>query len=149
MKKYELVKSDTIIRQGKTLYRTKYLIDIPRHNIEAGDLGGFLESERNLSHDGDCVVLDNAMIFGNTRVYGDAMVYDNARVFGDARVSDDARVYGDAKVFDNALVYGDARVYGYAWVFGNAKVNSGKHKDINIDEDLIIRSSPLWKVLYG
>jgi hypothetical protein len=49
----------------------------------------------------------------------------------------------------NARVYGNAMISGNAWVSGNAKVNSGEYKDINIAEDLVIRSSPLWKVLYG
>jgi NDP-sugar pyrophosphorylase family protein len=117
MKKYELLKSDTTIQQGKTLYRIKYLIDIPRHNIEAGDLGGFLESENNLSHDGNAVVLDDARIFGNARVS------DNARVYGNAKVSGNVWISGDAEVFDNAVVYGDAMI------FGNTKVNSGEYKD--------------------
>jgi NDP-sugar pyrophosphorylase family protein len=136
MKKYELVKSDTVNYKGKTLYRIKYLIDIPRHNIKAGDLGGFLESENNLSHDGDCVVLDDAAVSGDALVYGNAKVSDNARVCGNVRVSGDAAVFGNARVFGNACVY------------GNAKVNSGKHKDMYIAEDLVVRSLPLWKVLY-
>jgi hypothetical protein len=130
IKKYELLKSDTIIQQGKTLHHIRYLIDIPRHNIKVGDLGGFLESENNLSHDGDAAVFDSAWVYGN------------AMISGYARVSGYAWVYGNAKVFGNAKVSGNVVVYG------NAKVNSGKHKDINITEDLIIRSLPLWKVLY-
>jgi hypothetical protein len=98
MKKYELLKSDTISHLGKTLYRIKYLIDIPRHDIKAGDLGGFLESENNLSHEDDCVVFDNARVYGNALVFDSAEVYDNARVYGDAKV------------------------------LGNAKVNSGEYK---------------------
>jgi carbonic anhydrase/acetyltransferase-like protein (isoleucine patch superfamily) len=179
LKKYELLKSDTVNYRGKTLYRIKYLIDIPVYSIEAGGLGGFLESENNLSHDGNCVVLydalvhgnalvsgnakvygnarvfDNTRVYDNARVYGDAQVFGNARVSGDALVSDNAKVFGNAMIFGNAVVYGnakvfgDAEVYGDAWFLGNAKVNSGKHKDINIAEDLVIRSLPLWKVLYG
>jgi hypothetical protein len=41
-------------------------------NVKKGDLGGLIESEKNLSHDGNCWAYDDA------RIYGDAKVYDNA-----------------------------------------------------------------------
>ena len=76
MKKYELLKDDTKTVFGHTLYRIKALRDFG--NVEKGDLGGYIESENNLSHYG------NAMVFDNAMVCGDAMVYGNARVCGDA-----------------------------------------------------------------
>lgn len=56
MKKFELT-SETIINNGKTLYRIKALIDFS--NIKAGELGGFVEKESNLYHKG------NAWVYGN------------------------------------------------------------------------------------
>ena len=85
-------------------------------NVKAGDVGGFVESEDNLSHDGDCWVYDDAWVCGNARVSGNAWVYD------DARVSGNAQVFGKARVFDSAWVYVNAQVSGTAWVFGNAGV---------------------------
>jgi hypothetical protein len=78
MKKYELLVNDTKQIGSKTLYRIKRLGD--------GVIGGYIEKESNLSHEGTCWVHDNAW------------VYDNARVFSNARVHGDARVSGDAKV---------------------------------------------------
>ena len=72
MKKYELT-SETKIVFGHILYRIKALSSFGC--VSAGDLGGFLESEKNLSQNG------NAWVFGNAEVYGDA------RVSGDAEVS--------------------------------------------------------------
>ena len=89
MKKYELT-SDTKIVFGHILYRIKALSSFGC--VSAGDLGGFLESEKNLSQNGD------AWVYGDARVYGDAWVYGDARVYGDAWVSGDAEVYGDAWV---------------------------------------------------
>ncbi len=109
-------------------------------NVEQGDLGGWIEEEKNLSHDGDAWVSGDALVYNNAQVYGDAwvsgdalvynnaqvsgdaLVYNNARVYGNAQVSGSARVSGDALVCNNAQVYGDARVYGDAWVYGNARV---------------------------
>ena len=120
MKKYELTE-DTIQFCGKTLHRIKALRDFG--NVTAGDLGGYIETESNLSHD------DGAWVFGYARVSENARVFGNAWVFGNARVSGNAWVYGAARVFGNAWVYDAARVFGNAWVsddarvFGNARVS--------------------------
>ena len=113
MKKYELT-GEMKFHFGRKLYRIKSIISFG--NVEAGELGGFIEKEENLSQNGD------AWVYGNARVSGDARVCDNAWVYGDARVYDNARVSGDARVCDNAWVYGDACVCGDAWVYGDACV---------------------------
>ena len=108
--KYKLT-DETIRHGGRTLYRIQALKDFG--NVKAGDLGGYIESEINLSHDGDCWVADNALVFGNAEVFDNALVSDNARV------SDDARVYG------NALVYGNVLVSNNTWVYGNTQIKDG------------------------
>lgn len=95
MKKYELT-SETKIVFGHILYRIKALSSFGY--VSAGDLGGFLESEKNLSQNG------NAWVSGNARVYGNAEVSGNAEVYGSARVSGNAEVYGNARVSGNAEV---------------------------------------------
>ena len=95
MKKFELTSEFITNIFGTKLFRIKALIEFG--NVKAGELGGFVEKEENLSQD------------GNAWVYDSARVYDNARVYGDACVCGDARVCGDA------CVYGDA---GYATVHG-------------------------------
>lgn len=107
MKKYELTEETTNIF-GKTLHRIRATRDFS--NVHAGDLGGFIENELNLSHDRD------------TWVYGNALVYGDARVGGKALVSGDARVGGDAWVGGNALVSGNALVYGNALVKGTRDI---------------------------
>ena len=87
MKKFELT-SETIINNGKTLYRIKALIDFS--NIKAGELGGFVEKESNLYHKG------NAWVYGNAKVSGDAKVSGNACISGNTCISGNARVYGNA-----------------------------------------------------
>ena len=126
MKKFELTAEFVTNVFGKKLFRIKALVAFG--NVEKGELGGFIEKEDNLSHDGDAWVYGNAQVSGDARVYGNAQVFGNARVYGNAQVSGNARVYGNAWVYGDAWVYGnaqvsdDARVYGNAWVFGNAQV---------------------------
>ena len=134
MKKYELT-NETKGFGTRTLYRIRALRDIPKHEVVAGDLGGWVESESNLSQSGDSWVSDdayvsgNAWVYGNAYVYGDAIVsgrarvYNDAHVYGDACVTGNAHVYGDARVSDNARVYDNSRVYDNAWVSCDARVS--------------------------
>ena len=69
MKKYEL----TDIRDCKlwdvSLRRIRALRDIPRYHVKAGDLGGWVGPEKNLSQEGDCWVGGNARVYApETRV---------------------------------------------------------------------------------
>lgn len=81
MKKYKLT-SETTVFNGVTLYRIEALKDFAK--VKKGDKGGFVQSEDNLSHNGDC------------------WVYDNAKVCGKAEVYNYAEVRGDAKVYKNS-----------------------------------------------
>ena len=83
MKKYELT-SETKVFLGKTLYRIKALVQFG--NVNAGDLGGWIEKEENLSQSGNAWVSGDAWVYGNAEVYGNAVVYGNARVSGNAEV---------------------------------------------------------------
>ena len=112
MKKFELT-TDTKMFLGKKLFRIKALISFG--NVKAGDMGGYIEKEENLSQ------------------YGDAWVSGDAKVYGDARVSGDARVYGDAEVSGDAEVYGDAD-YATASGFGSEYRTTTFFKLKNSDE---------------
>ena len=96
MKKFELT-SETKLHFGRILYRIRALVAFG--DVEAGELGGWVEKEGNLDHDGNAWVSGDAWVSGNARVSGDARVYGNARVYGDARVSGDAEVSGDGAIF--------------------------------------------------
>ncbi len=77
MKKYELT-SETKVEYGVTFYRIKALVAF--NDVNPGDLGGFVENENNLSHEGKAWVYGDAEVYGNAEVYGDAEVYGNAEV---------------------------------------------------------------------
>ena len=133
-KKYRLTGNHINIG-NRILYQIEALKDFG--NVKAGDLGGYIESEKNLSQ------YDNAWVYGNAEVYGNAQVFGNACVFDNARVYNDARVYGNAQVFDNARVYGNACVFDNAWVYGNALVydNAQVYGDAKVYGDAEIKST--------
>ena len=119
-KKYELIPSD---KEG--LYRIKALKDF--NDVKKGDIGGYIQSENNLSQLGDCWIYDNAIVCGNARVCDDAIVRDDARVFANAQI------YGNAKVCDNAQIYGNAYLHNNVKVCGDAKVNGNAKVNINAE----------------
>ena len=137
MKKYELT-TEILQFAGRTLHRIKAVKDFG--SIKAGEFGGYIENEKNLSQDdnawiyGEAMAFDNAKVFGNANVFGNARVYDDARVYDKANVysnaviKDNIKVHDAAEVFGNAIVcgyaevYDDAKVYDNAWVYGYAKV---------------------------
>ena len=142
MKKYELT-SETKDVGGHILHRIRALRDFGDvrsefDDVYKGDLGGWIESESNLSQDGKCWVSCNAEVYGNAEVFGDAWVYDDAKVYddacvyGDAWICENAEVYGNADVYD-AWVGGDAKVYGNAEVYGSAEVYGDAHIVTNAD----------------
>ena len=118
-KKYELVVDDTITFWGWKLFRIRALISFG--SVDAGELGGYIQKEENLSQE------DDAWVSGNAKVWG------NAEVSGDAWVSGDAKVWGDAKVSDLE----DVIVFKNHW-------SSGRHFTYT-------RSNKMWKVgcFYG
>lgn len=99
MGKYEFTgeTKQTGILENITVKRVRATADFGE--VKAGNLGGWIEKEENLSQD------------GNAWVYGDAEVYGDAKVWGDAEVCDNAKVYGNAKVWGDAEVYDNAEVY--------------------------------------
>ena len=120
-KKFELIPSDI-----EGLFRVKALKDFG--NVKRCDIGGYIQSEYNLSHDGNCWIYDNAAVMGNAKVWGNAQIYNNAVVRGcaivrdNAVICDNARVYDNAKVYDNAIVRDNAQVCNNARVYDNARI---------------------------
>ena len=76
MNKFELTAEFVTNVFGKKLFRIKALVAFG--DVEKGELGGFIEKEDNLSHDGNAWVYGDAQVYGNARVSGDARVYGNA-----------------------------------------------------------------------
>lgn len=147
-KKYEMT-TLTIEHEGRTLSMVKAIKDFG--DVKAGDLGGFIEKEENLSHLGDAWVADNAKVYDNAAVRGDAQVYGNAKVYDKALVYNEAQVYGEAKVHGNAQVYDNGKVYGEAEISGNAQVCEkgevyGEHKqsEDKITVDILSEKLTNW-----
>lgn len=102
MKKYELTKN-TKICFGHRLFQIRAITCFD--NILAGQFGGYIEKEENLSHDGNAWVYDNACIHDYTSIYNNAKIYDNAEIFGNTKIYNNAYIYGNACIYNNTLIY--------------------------------------------
>lgn len=118
-KKFTFI-NETINVGDKVLYRIKALRDFS--NVKSGDLGGFLENEDNLNHEGLCWVYDDACVYDYAKISDNARVRGSATVRGNAMVCDDARIGESAIVEQNAYVGCTACVVGTSCVTGHAEV---------------------------
>lgn len=81
MKKFEFTgetKTISLFFRTATLHRIRAVAEFGL--VKVGDLGGWIEKEENLSHEG------KAWIWGNAEVCGDAKVWGNAEVFSASHV---------------------------------------------------------------
>ena len=94
MRKYEFTgEVKEVFRGGRSVILHKIRAVAEFGLISVGELGGWIEDEKNLSQDGKSWVCGNAEVCGNARVYGDAEVCGNARVYGNARVCGNASIF--------------------------------------------------------
>ena len=77
MKKYELT-DETIVIGGQILHRIRALRDFAE--VKAGDIGGYIENENNLSHEGNAWVSDKACVSGRVKISGDGCICNNAKI---------------------------------------------------------------------
>lgn len=150
-KKYEFTNESKIILGDQMreieLHRIKALKSFKK--VNEGDLGGWIESEENLSQDGDCWVYDNAKVYDQAQVRGNASIRHNARVREDAIVEGNADVSkfseirgyaivdGHALIDDSVVIDDYAKVGEYAHLTGDSMI-CGRAK---IDGDAIIKDA--------
>lgn len=114
-RKYTL--SDVRARlHGITLYRIRAQRDIPIHGVKAGDLGGYVESEANLSQEGDCWI------------YGDFCT-----VCQDAHVSGDVKLVGSMLALSNSKLSGKGVIDGRNAIFSKDACIKGQG-DFSVEE---------------
>ena len=119
-KKYEI--TDIAHETYPFLHRIRALRDIGK-NVKAGDLGGFVEEERNLEADlsDSAWIFDDAIACGSAYVNQDASLHDTAIACDHAYVSRGSALYGQARAEDGAYLRG-AVMCGNAYASGFAQV---------------------------
>lgn len=131
-KKYVLVKQNKVQKSGaSTKYNLPYRIKALKSfgDVTAGDYGGYVASEDNLSQEGDCWIYGECAVYENAKVSGNAAIKPfgavMSRVFGNAIITHNSVIEG-AYVYEDAAVGGEAIVGLLSHVFGKARVTGGK-----------------------
>lgn len=113
---------------NKALYRIQATAPIESLGVKAGDLGGWVESEYNLSQEGkawigdNAAVMDLATVTGNAVVAGDAFIHQLAKIKDNAKVYDDVEVSGTAYIQGNSEIYDSVNILGSPMIAGTAKI---------------------------
>lgn len=98
----------------RTFYRVVALKDFS--DVKAGDKGGYIEKEENLSQWGKCWVYDNAL------VCDDAIVKGNAKIKNNAKITTVATISENAVILDNVEIGGITKIKGNSVILGNTKI---------------------------
>lgn len=84
MKYYEFTGDTIEIAPGRTLKRIRAVAEIAALGVAAGQLGGYIEHEKNLF--GNAWVCGNAQVSGSALVCGNAMIDETGLIFWASKV---------------------------------------------------------------
>lgn len=136
-RKYKLIESSRAWLYGRPIYRIQALRDFS--DVKKGDLGGFVESEGNLSQEGDCWIYDMAQAMEKSRVEDDACLRDCSKMYGSSLLKDKAQLQGCARMIqyaclaDNAVAI-DTEISGFATITGDVVIR--RKKDYMVFSDI-------------
>lgn len=115
-KKFELCSDVKQWSDNIVLYRIKALKDFICDGIliRKGDKGGFVQSENNLSQEGNCWIFDDAVAMEGSTVKDNASLHNQVMIFDKSIVCDNAALYNFAAMFDKSMAAGNAVLSGHA-----------------------------------
>lgn len=155
MKKYRILKDDSIEFNHHILYRIVSLKEFSAGGcpVKAGEKGGYIQSEINLSQKGKCWVYPDAKAMDNARVCDNAVVWDKGIISGnsimldDSAITDNATVTGNCCMQDLAYVSMDADVRGHVVMIDDAYITDDAviNGDVTICERASIRGHAVIK----
>ena len=170
-KKYEILtdEENTIKFDERVLHRIRALKDFG--DVKEGNIGGFVQTEDNLSHDGnswiydnakcmdDARVCDNAKMYNNSKMYDNSrmfdysimydnsIMFDNSRMYNNSKMLDNSRMFDDTMMFDNSIMFDNSRMYDDTMMFGNSKMyNNAMMLDNSImyDNSMMYNNSKMY-----
>lgn len=121
-KKYELTKDVLTTASGSKVYRIRAVRTFAngKNTINEGTYGGYVESEKNLSHDG------GAWLYGVARAYENAVVEGNAALRGLVAAKGNAVITGDITVSGTGDIDGDITLSGNRAIHLNGEILAGE-----------------------
>ena len=123
-----------------TLYRIRALEDFG--DVKKGDLGGWVESESNLSQKGNCWIYDESKVFNNARICDNGNVHDEATVRSGAVIQDNARI------LNQASIRGRAHISGNSIIKNNVVIRNALLLDCKIQDEVKISGTAMLNHVY-
>lgn len=118
IKKFKMTQNEKIYKLEDgfvSLFQIQALVDIPMHGVKAGDLGGFIQEEKLLSHKGNAWVKDGARLAGKSFIEGDVLI-EKYGIVESSELSDGVTVSGYARIIDSYVRGDNVRIEGKAKV---------------------------------
>ena len=139
-KKYEILmdEKNTIEFEGRVLHRIRALKNFGL--VEIGEIGGYVQTEDNLSQYGNCWIYDdakcmdnakctdnsvmywNSCMYDNSRMFNNSKMYDNTKMFDNSRMFNNSKMSDNTKMFDNAMMYGNSAMYNNSQMFNDSNM---------------------------
>lgn len=125
-KKYTLSDQAMRLADGTILHRIRALksFDANGRIVLKGALGGWVQSEDNLSQKGKCWIHDDARAYGQSRVLDDATLHDESEIADNVVISDAAAMYDHSSAMDSARISGDTRIMDFASIQDTAQIKN-------------------------
>jgi hypothetical protein len=116
-------------------------IAIKKYTVQEGEMGGFISSDDNLSHNGTCWIFPDAEVLGSCSIIQNATVqrsklHNNVKVCCNAHISD-VSAYGSVQIGENAVIYNEneskqrAEITDKAIITGNTFIHNFNNLKIN------------------
>ena len=125
-KKYEILtdEENTIEFEGRILHRIRALKDFGF--VKIGEIGGYVQTEDNLSQYNKCWIyddakcMDNARVCDNAKMFRDSKMYDNSKMFNNSRMYDNTKMFDNAKTYDNSTMFDKAEMHNNSAMLDNS-----------------------------
>ena len=144
-RKYEL--TDITMRyEGRTLYRIRALKDFA--DVKKGKLGGWVQTEDNLSQKGNCWIYNNAKCMDNARMYDNSTMFDRSEMHDNTIMYDYSRMHGNSAMYDYSrmldytTMYGNSEMHDYSKMCDNSEMHEGSKMYNN---SIISEHGEMWK----
>lgn len=92
--------------------------------VKKGDIGGYIECEKNLSHKGNCWVYQGAVVYGNSMICNNAVVAEGVTVRNKSVIGGNAFVVGKGIEISHSVIEDDVVIDTGATI-ENSHINGG------------------------
>lgn len=143
-KKYKLLthlpfKPYEDIEDNTTLYPIEALRDFG--HVRKGDVGGYIQSEENLSHEGNCWVHSNCYII-NSKIMDNAQIH---HVSGERNLINPqfTPMHDITTTIENSTISGNAMIFGHAYICGST-ISGNTIIHYSLEENLVVNNHTSW-----